>query len=73
MGQPAPILVTSFDFLMKHMGHEIQCVVCYKQLGGEFTCFVNEPVLCVKLMCETCDDVLWDEDNPNPDDFPQSI
>ena len=63
----------SFDILMKHKGHDIQCVVSYEGLGGDFTCFVNEKVVSVKLICETCGEVLWEEKNPNPDDFPQSF
>ena len=63
----------SFDTLMKHKWHAIQCVVCYEGLSGEFTCFVNEKVLCIKLVCDDCDVVLWEKKNPNPDDFPQSF
>ena len=56
----------SFDELFKHRGHEIECVVRYANIGGDFVCFVDDEVTCVKVICNTCSEVLWQVDNPKP-------
>ncbi len=61
-----------FDILLKHRGHEIECVVQYANVGGDFVCFVDDEVVCAMIVCSTCGEVLWREDNPNPGSVPTS-
>ena len=70
MPRPGLSIDIPFDFLLKHRGHHLECVTCYANIGGEFTCFIDDSIVCVKIVCETCGEVLWEESNPKPGELP---
>lgn len=53
-----PYRLLAFQELLSHVGHEV--VIVKYQRDGE-----DSPVMNVSVECETCNEVLFDIDNPD--------